>query len=59
LSIDVTGIGINEPYDSSYSGMASTALIVVPEFPLGILAAMGLILGAVIVITRSRNQLLR
>jgi hypothetical protein len=59
LSIDVTGIGINEPYDSSYSGMASTALIVVPEFPLGILAVMGLILGAVIVITRSRNQLLR
>jgi len=58
LSIDVAGIGINEPYDSSYSGMASTALIVVPEFPLSILAVMGLVLGAVIVITRFRNQLL-
>jgi hypothetical protein len=55
MSIDVTGIGVEEPYDSSYSGEVSTALVVVPEFPLGILAVMGVVLGTAIAITRFRK----
>ncbi len=59
VTIEVTGIGLEEPYDSSYNGVASTSLRVVPEFPLGILAVMGAVLGTVITITRFRNQLSR
>jgi hypothetical protein len=57
LLIDIAGVGIDEPYDSSYSGVASTVLTVVPEFPLSILALMGLVLGTAIAMTRFRNQL--
>ncbi|MFQ5940914.1 MAG: hypothetical protein ACE5KA_04360, partial [Nitrososphaerales archaeon] len=52
LSIDIAGIGINEPYDSTYDGMASTVLTVVPEFPLSIMAVMGIVLGTAIAISR-------
>jgi len=57
LLIDIAGVGIDEPYDSSYSGVASTVLTVVPEFSLSVLALMGLVLGTAIAMTRFRNQL--
>ena len=45
LAIDVAGLGINKPYDTNHSGIASTTLTVVPEFPVNLLAiiAIGLI----------------
>ena len=58
LVIDVAGLGVNEPYDTRYGGMASTALTVVPEFPLSILAVMAVVVGTSIAITRFRNRLL-
>ena len=57
LVIDVAGLGIDEPYDTRYAGMTSTALTVVPEFPLSILAVMAVIVGTSIAITRFRNPL--
>ncbi|MFQ5969793.1 MAG: sialidase family protein [Nitrososphaerales archaeon] len=59
LTIDVAGLGINKPFDTMHGGMASTALIVVPEFPVSILAIMAIVVGTGIAITRFRNPVLR
>jgi hypothetical protein len=41
LVVDVIGTGINQPYDTTRSGTAEAAIVVVPEFPVApaILAA--------------------
>jgi hypothetical protein len=41
LQVEVAGVGFEEPYNTKYSGAASTTLNVVPEFPtmLGVMAA--------------------
>jgi hypothetical protein len=59
LAIDVSGVGIEMPYDTSHSGTTSTTLTVVPEFPLGILAMMTAVVAIAVVITRFKNPLLR
>jgi hypothetical protein len=57
LLIEITGLGLNQPYDSRYNGMVSTTLTVVPEFPLGVLAVMGVVLGTAVAVVRSRHLL--
>ena len=59
LAIDVSGLGIEIPYDTSRGGITSTTLTVVPEFPLGILVVMTAIVAIGVAITRLRNPLLR
>ena len=53
LEITVIGLGINQPFDTSRSGTAQTAIVVVPEFPSALIAMAAGIAIAIIVI-RSR-----
>jgi hypothetical protein len=53
LEITVIGLGINKPFDTSKSGTAQTAIMVVPEFPFA-LAAMAGGVAIVIILARSR-----
>ncbi len=58
LAVDVAGLGIDKPYDSGHSGMASATVTVVPEFPLSILVVMAVVVGTAIAITRSKKFLI-
>ncbi|MEE8133064.1 MAG: hypothetical protein V3T40_05775 [Nitrososphaerales archaeon] len=53
LAVDIEGIGINKPYDTTYSGTASTTITVTPEFSLGIIA----ILAAIVAISIAASRL--
>ncbi|MGH9910800.1 MAG: hypothetical protein ACRD32_09180, partial [Nitrososphaerales archaeon] len=55
LTIDVAGLGIDQPYDSRFSGIAGTTVTVVPEFPVSILAVTAVVVGTVVAITRFRS----
>jgi len=50
--IDVEGIGDEQPYDTYLAGKTSAVVTVVPEFPMGALFAMVLVLGAVILLSK-------
>ena len=58
LVIDVAGLGINKPYDTKHSGMASTTVTVVPEFPLSVLAVMGVMVVMALAVGRFKNPLM-
>ena len=58
VAIDVAGLGVNKPYDTKHSGMASTTVTVVPEFPLSGLVIMTAVVGMGIAATRFKNPLL-
>lgn len=58
LVIDIAGLGINKPYDTKHSGMASISLTVVPEFPSSVLVIMTAVVGMGIAATRFKNPLL-
>ena len=53
LEVTVLGLGINTPWDTSSSGTAQTAIMVVPEFPF-VLIAMTAGMAIVIFMARSR-----
>lgn len=53
LEVTVIGLGINQPYDTSRSGTVQTAIMVVPEFPLALLA-MAAAVAIVIILPRFR-----
>lgn len=53
LEVTVLGLGINKPWDTSSSGTAQTAIMVVPEFPF-VLMAMAAGMAIVILMARSR-----
>ena len=52
VAIDIAGLGINKPYDTKHSGMASTTLAVVPEFPIAVMTVMGAIIATTIAVSR-------
>jgi plastocyanin len=55
LMVDVEGTGINQPYDTTHSGMASSMVAVTPEFPLGIMAAMAAVVGIAVAVSRFKS----
>ncbi|MEX0597524.1 MAG: sialidase family protein [Candidatus Paceibacterota bacterium] len=59
IQIDVIGIGIDEPFDTKNSGIASATITVVPEFPQGIIMSMAAMLGLVLVITFYKKRSIR
>ncbi len=58
LAVDVAGLGIDNPYDSRYSGIASATVSVVPEFPSSILVVMAAVVATAIAITRNKKFLI-
>ncbi|MCI0565026.1 MAG: hypothetical protein MN733_41705, partial [Nitrososphaera sp.] len=54
LDITVIGLGINQPFDTSKSGTAQTAIVVVPEFPFA-LASMAVGVAIIVLLARSRH----
>jgi len=57
LVIDVKGLGIESPFDTTYAGKTSAVITVVPEFPIGILVVMGLAMIAVIILGKFKGYL--
>jgi hypothetical protein len=57
LTINVEGTGLSKPYDTGNSGTASATIAVTPEFPLGIMAIMAVLVGMGIVTARFKNPL--
>ncbi len=57
LTIDVKGTGLSEPYDTGNSGTVSATIAVTPEFPLGLMAVMAVLVGIGVVATRFKNIL--
>jgi plastocyanin len=57
LMVVVEGTGTSEPYDTKYSGTASTMIAVTPEFPLGVMAIMAAVVGIGIAAARFKNPL--
>ena len=57
LIIDVKGAGIGTSYDTAVSGTASVIFTVVPEFPLGVMMALGTVLVLVVMISFFRTGL--
>ena len=57
LMVVVEGTGTSEPYDTKYSGTASSMITVTPEFPLGVMAIMAAVVGMGIAATRFKNPL--
>ena len=57
LMIVVEGTGTSEPYDTKYSGTATTSIMVTPEFPLSVMAIMAAVVGIGIAATRFRNPI--
>ena len=55
--IDVKGTGDVKPYDTNYSGIASATITVVPEFPLGVIMSLGVLIGLGIIITSLKSKL--
>jgi plastocyanin len=57
LSVNIEGTGINKPFDTKHSGLATSTVMVTPEFPLSVLAVMAGVVGIGIAATRFRNAL--
>jgi plastocyanin len=57
LMVVVEGTGTSEPYDTKYSGTASTMIAVTPEFPLGVMAIMAAVVGIGIAAARFNKPL--
>ncbi|MFY3741664.1 MAG: plastocyanin [Candidatus Nitrosomirales archaeon] len=57
LMVVIEGTGTSQPYDTTYSGTASSTVTVTPEFPLGVMAIMAAVVGIGIAATRFRNPL--
>ncbi|GEM_PF-3084547 len=56
MTINVEGAGA-PPYDTSFSGTASSTISVTPEFPLSVMAVMAAVVGMTVLVTRFRNTL--
>jgi len=56
ITINVEGAGA-PPYDTSYSGTASSTITVTPEFPLSVMAIMAAVIGIGVAATRFKNLL--
>jgi hypothetical protein len=56
ITIDVEGAGA-PPYDTRYSGSASSTIAVTPEFPLSVMAIMAAVVGIGVVATRLKYRL--
>ncbi len=57
LTVDIEGVGAMKPYDSIYSGTASSSVTVTPEFPFSVMAIMAAVVGIGIVAGRFKNTL--
>ena len=57
LIIEIQGIGIDTNYDTTTSGTASIIFTVVPEFSVGIMMALGTVIGLVVIISYFRTGL--
>lgn len=56
MTINVEGAGA-PPYDTSFSGTASSTISVTPEFPLSVMAVMAAVIGMTVLATRFKNTL--
>ena len=59
IQIDIIGTGPEESFDTKNSGIASTTITVVPEFPQGIIMSMAAMLGLVLVISFYKKKSIR
>jgi hypothetical protein len=57
LTVDVEGVGAMKPYDSTYSGLASSSVTVTPEFPVSMMAIIATVIGISIAASRFKNVL--
>jgi len=57
INIQVIGTGINQPFDTKYSGNANASVSVVPEFPVGILATLAGVAGLAVAMSRFKGRL--
>jgi len=46
MEIDIQGLGIEKPYDTKHSGVANAVITVVPEFPIGVIGIMAIVMAA-------------
>ena len=52
IIIKIEGLGTSKPFDADFSGQASSVFMVVPEFPLGSIGILILIITSFVVISR-------
>ncbi len=57
LTIDIEGTGGMKPFDTTYTGTASSSVTVTPEFPLSVMAIMAAVVGMGVAATRFKNPL--
>ncbi len=57
VTVEVAGTGIDQPFDTTHSGTASSMVSVVPEFPLSVMAIMAAVVGMTIAATRFKNPI--
>ena len=57
LTVQVNGLGIENTYDTKYSGITSAVITVVPEFPYGIGGIVTVLMLAVIILHRFKPHL--
>ena len=55
LIINVTGLGLTQPYDTSYSGVSSAVITAIPEFPFGAFVLLGLMIVPIIILKTQRT----
>lgn len=58
INIQVIGTGINQPFDTKYSGNANVSISVVPEFPIGIPATLAGVASLAIAMSRFKGRLI-
>ncbi len=57
INVQILGTGINQPFDTRYSGNANASVSVVPEFPVGILATLASVAGLAVAMSRFKGRL--
>lgn len=57
LMVVVEGTGASKPYDTNYSGTASSMVTVTPEFPFSVVAIMAAVVGMGVLATRFKSPL--
>ena len=57
INIQILGTGINQPFDTRYSGNTNVSVSVVPEFPVGILSTLAGLAGLAVAMSRFKGRL--
>ncbi len=56
VEINIEGLGLEEPFDTKYSGKTNAVITVVPEFPAGILWVMVFALAMIVILKNSKSR---